>query len=250
VSKAKRLSKGVGATRLKFLLTRSDQFWKGEDDVSVRQIPPNRISITGHHASHKTGRSHAFESTLERDFITLLEFDTTVADYDEQPVRIEFRGLDGRRHTHVPDLLVHFDQQRVPGKRPRLYQVKYDAELRAKWTKLKPALLAASRYAKLQGWVFEIITDVTIRTSYLANAKFLLPYIRYAPNHEHAALLLSRLEELGDVTAQGLLESIFVSDENQAQLVPTLWNLVGMRRIGVDLDKPLTMASRLWLQQV
>ena len=249
MSKAKRPSKGVGATGLKFLLTRSDQFWEGKDDVSVRQIPPNRISITGHHASHKTDRSHAFESTLERDFITLLEFDTTVADYDEQPVRIEYLGRDGRRHPHTPDVLVHFDQRRVPGKRSRLYQVKYDAELRAKWPKLKPGLLAASRYAKRQGWDFEIITDVTIRTPYLANAKFLLPYIRYAPNADHAAVLLGSLEELRDVTAQGLLESIFVSDENQAQLVPTLWNLVGMRRIGIDLDRPLTMVSRLWLQQ-
>jgi hypothetical protein len=249
VVKAMRPSKVVGATRLKFTLSRRDQFWKREDDVSVRQIPPNRVSITGHHASHKTGRSHAFESTLERDFITLLEFDLTVLDYDEQPVRLDFIARDGRRHSHVPDVLVHFDQERVPGKRPRLYQVKYDAELREKWTQLKPALLAASRYAKAQGWKFEVVTDVAIRTPYLKNAKFLLPYVRYAPNPDDEKLLMGSLHELHEISAQGLLASIYDSIENQAQLVPTLWNLVGTRAICVELDKPLTMASTLWLSQ-
>ncbi|HEY1682170.1 MAG TPA: TnsA endonuclease N-terminal domain-containing protein [Candidatus Tumulicola sp.] len=205
------------------------------------------MSVTGHHASHKTGRSHAFESTLERDFITLVEFDPTVHDYDEQPVRIAFRGRDGRRHYHVPDFLVHFDQERLPGQRSRLYQVKYDAELRAKWRDFKPALLAASRYAKEHGWEFQIITDRHIRTTYLSNARFLLPYVRYAPNQDDAAVLLDSLNELREATADGLLASIYLDVGNQAQLVPTLWNLVGTRRISVDLDQPLTMASRLWL---
>jgi hypothetical protein len=237
----------VGATSSKFVLSRCEQFWKGKDDVSVRQVPPNRISVTGRHASLKTGRSHAFESTLERDFITLVEFDPTVADYDEQPVRIGFHGRDGRRHYHVPDFLVHFDQARSPGRRPRLYQVKYDAEMRARWSEFKPALLAASRYAKEQGWEFQIITDRHIRTTYLANARFLLPYASYPPNPEDAKLLLEALHELREVTADGLLASIYMDIENQAQLVPTLWNLVGTRRIKVDLHQSLTMASRLWL---
>jgi hypothetical protein len=244
--KTPRPSKEVRATGLKFVLSRSDQFWEGKDDVSVRQIPPNRMSITGHHASHKTDRSHGFESTLERDFITLLEFDLTVVDYDEQPVRIHYRGADGRQHPHTPDFLVHFDQQRTPGRRSRLFQVKYDADLREKWIQLKPGLLAASRYAKSKGWDFEIITERKIRSSYLDNARFLLPYVRYAPNAQDAKLLLEALGEARETTAQGLLSAIYLDTENQAQLVPTLWNLVGTRRIGIDLEQPLTMASRLW----
>jgi len=247
MSKAKRLDKGVDATGLNYSLSLGYQFWNSEDNVSVRQIPPNRISITGRHASHKSDRSHAFESALERDFVTLLEFDTTVSDYDEQPVRINFLGPDGRQHPHVPDFLVHFDQVKTSGKRSRLYQVKYDDQLRAGWPKLKPALLAASRYAKVQGWDFEIITDRRIRTPYLNNAKFLLPYTRYTANFDDELLLFGRLTELRETTAQGLLASIYADPVNQAQLVPTIWNLVGNRRIGVDLATPLTMASRLWL---
>jgi hypothetical protein len=239
----------VDATGLKHTLSFRDQFCKTEDDVSVRQIPPNRLSITGHHASRKTNRSHAFESTLERDFITLLEFDPTVDDYDEQPVRIQFKGRNGRLYAHTPDVLVLFNKSKVPGRRPCLYQVKYDSELRAKWFDLKPALLAASRYAKLQGWDFAIMTDRHIRTTYLANARFLLPYTFYPPNAGDEHVLSESLFELREATPQALLASIYSDLTNQAQLIPTLWNLVGRRRIGVDLDQPLTMASRLWLQQ-
>ena len=187
-----------------------------------------------------------FESTLERDFVTLLEFDKTV-DYDEQPVRIRFMGRDGRRHPHVPDFLVFFwAQARVPGKQPCLYQVKYDSDLRAGWPGLKPALLAASRYAKLQDWDSAIVTDRHIRTTYLNNARFLLPYTYYPPNPGDEQVLMASVSELREATAQSLLASIFRSDRvNQAQLIPTLWNLVGRRLIGVDLDQPLAIGESL-----
>lgn len=44
----------------------------------VRKIRPSNRSITGKWPSLKTNSSQHFESTLERDLITLLEFDDEV----------------------------------------------------------------------------------------------------------------------------------------------------------------------------
>ena len=42
--------------------------------MPVRKIPKNYRNVTGVHASEKSIGEAQFESTLERDFLTLLEF--------------------------------------------------------------------------------------------------------------------------------------------------------------------------------
>src|SRR5437868_5438583 len=95
-----------------------------------RKIPPSRRSLTGLVASQKSPRlslvpspparpsqlgagqpqpqtrMKGFESSLERDFFILLDFDLNVDRYEEQPVRIEYRDGDGRLRTYTPDVLV------------------------------------------------------------------------------------------------------------------------------------------------
>ena len=46
-----------------------------------------------------------WESQIERDFIYLLEFDSEVLSYQEQPLRIQY-VRDGRVHKYTPDFLV------------------------------------------------------------------------------------------------------------------------------------------------
>lgn len=65
--------------------------------ASVRRVPLNWLSVTGWLPSRKNGRLVALESTLERDFYTLLEFDTEVVSYDEQPVQLKYRNSKGRK---------------------------------------------------------------------------------------------------------------------------------------------------------
>jgi hypothetical protein len=52
-----------------------------------------------------------FESVLERDFATLLEFMPDVASYEAQPLRLDYACATGRRVHGYPDFLVTF----VPG---------------------------------------------------------------------------------------------------------------------------------------
>jgi hypothetical protein len=187
-----------------------------------------------------------FESSLERDFFVLLEFNIDVLRWDAQPLRLDLGPGAG---SYVPDVLVTY---RVPpslgdGTYRVLYEVKYRDELRNKWLELKSRYRSGLRYAKAQDWRFKLITEREIRTELLWNAKFLLPY-RHDPLPEEDELqLLERLETLGDCTPLELLKACSSDRLTQARLLTGLWHLVASRRIGTDLRARLTMKSRIWL---
>ena len=222
-----------------------DQLLESEGLVSVRTIPPNRRSVTGLLPSRKNGRMVSFESSLERDLATILEFDEAVLAFQEQPVKLRYERAGRRSPPGVPDFLVTYHA--YVGRRPLLVDVKYRKELFARWSDLKPRLLAAKRFALREGWDYRILTEVEIRTPYLDNARFLLPYRRCAPDPIHEEQLLSALRRLKFSPIQALLETCCVDEWNRAQLIPTLWCLVGLRNISADLERPLTMSSNVWL---
>lgn len=221
-----------------------DQFY-GDRVVSVRRIPPNRRSVTGLVPSAKNSRAIAFESTLERDFVTLLEFDTAILRYEEQPLELRFRGPDGRWRIGYPDFLVQLQPWlEAP---PMLCDVKYRREIFERWAELKPRLKAAYQYARERGWTYRIKTEVEIRGPRLNNAKFLLPYGRCEPNSAHELRLVDKLRKMGEATPSSLLIACCGETWERAELIPTLWCLVARKiSIGCDLDLPLTMSSEIW----
>ena len=150
--------------------------------MSVRQIPPNRRSLTGLLPSRKNARLVPFESALERDLATILEFDEAVLTFEAQPVEVHYE-VDGRRRRGVPDFFVTYASH--IGRAPLLCYVKYREELFQKWPTLKPRLKAAKLHAASAGWDYKILTEREIRTDYLRNARFLLPYQRGAPDPRH-----------------------------------------------------------------
>jgi hypothetical protein len=76
--------------------------------LSVRNIPKNYRNVTGVLASSKSEGAAMFESTLERDFLMLLDFDPHVEFYDVQPVKIEWLDDMGKHRSYTPDVLVHY----------------------------------------------------------------------------------------------------------------------------------------------
>ncbi len=214
----------------------------GNAVVSVRQIPPNRRSVTGLVPSRKNGTMVEFESALERDLVTRLEFDPTVVSYHEQPLEI-FYG-EGKGRPGVPDFhivrLVGGVEQNI------LCDVKYRREIFERWRELKPRLKAARLAALERGWAYRIYTEVEIRTPHLHNARFLLPYQRCAPNASDADALLGALGALRETTPCDLIRAVSDDRADQARLIPTMWKLVADRFVGADLELPLTMSSRIW----
>ncbi len=218
--------------------------------MSVRRVPKSYRNVTGIIASRKAVDPANFESTLERDLLTLLEFSPEVRHFDVQPVTIEWRQA-GRLRHYTPDTLVEYWPENGEARVPLLVEVKYRNDLREQWLELRPKLRAGVHYARGLGWRFKIMTEIEIRTPYLANAKFLLPFVRgsQAPEPGQVALLSEALRDLREASPEALLLAVCRDEWNRAKLLPALWHLVGTFRIGADLHTPLTMTSRIWSKE-
>jgi hypothetical protein len=178
--------------------------------MSIRKIPLNRRSLTGLVASRSQGRMVASESSLERDFYILLDFDLNVNKYIEQPLSVEYRDMEGHERTYTPDVLVYYRDDIIPAKlmKPMLCEVKYRRDLFENWKEHKPKMCAGRAYARERGWQFKIITECEARIPYLENAKFLRQYQSLSTNWDHANLLLDAMRELREADPESLLAAV------------------------------------------
>lgn len=220
--------------------------------MPVRKIPRNYRNITGRVAGGNPASGVksgvGFESSLERDLYILLDFDLNVHHFEEQPVRVTFRDKLDRPHVYTPDVLITYRSDIVPANTmpPVLAEVKYRQDLFDQWKELKPKFRAARLHARERSWRFRILTEVEIRTPYLDNVRFLRGYRKAEASFEAVHLILDTLLELRSVTPEALMLACFKDPTNRAELIPVLWKLIATRRVGCDLDTPLTMHSPLW----
>lgn len=212
--------------------------------MPVRKIPKNYRNLTGVLASTKSTGPAQFESTLERDFLSWCEFSPEVQSFEVQPVTIEWRNPDAGRRIYTPDVQIIFspDTQRPPW----LCEVKYRADLQKDWATLHPKFLKAIRYAKERGWRFRLITEIEIRTVYLDNIRFLLPFRSRNTSDTEVGILLDAIPLGKHVTPASLLLHISPDKYKQAELLPIIWHLISHHRIGTNLRQPLTMDSPIW----
>ncbi|MFL6335359.1 MAG: TnsA endonuclease N-terminal domain-containing protein [Pyrinomonadaceae bacterium] len=187
---------------------------------------------------------------MERDLYTLLVFDKQrFAGFEEQPLTIPYIDPQGHTHTYTPDVLIHFNADPVTGHQlpPMLAEVKYRIDLFAEWKDLKPKFKAARAFSRERGWQrFSIFTENEIRTPYLSNANFLLLYERTELVPDEVNLLLDNLAALRTATPQSLLLACSKDIMRGAELMPVLWRLITLKRIGCNLDERLTMVSPIW----
>src|SRR5262245_42941407 len=219
--------------------------------MPVRIVPKNYRNLTGLVPNSRTQAMTAFESTLERDFLLLLDFDPDVEFYEEQPLTLTYHDTTGQRRTYTPDLLVRYRPACVEVGRAKahLCEVKYRDDLRQHWTDYRPKFRAAQRYARQQGWRFRVVTERHVRTPYLANVKFLGSYRMMHVDDAHQAQLLRVLSEVKETDPASLVALISADRWRQAQLLPTLWQLIARRQVGADLAQHLTMRSPIWLKE-
>lgn len=216
--------------------------------VQKRKIPPARRSVAGIYA-FRGESSIPYESTLERDFLLLQEFNASVLDVITQPVEIPFSGRNGQHFTYTPDFLVvkrlgasHYNCY----PKPLLIEVKPEAEWRAHWRKWLPKWKAARCYAVQQGWVFHIYDESRIRNQTLRNIRFLEPYKRMSFDPEDTQWVLNTLRAMGCASFQYLLTRHYMGIY-QATGAAHLWHLLATRQIDCDMTLPLTDRAELWV---
>jgi hypothetical protein len=208
----------------------------------VRAIGVQTRSVTG-----TLPDGSRYESSLERDFMLLMQFDPSVDIYTPQPLTLRYRGRDGSTRRYTPDGLIEWRKDRpVHDPRPVLVEIKYREAFEGDWRRWRLVARAAREYAREQGWIFQIYTEREIRTPVLENASFLLPYRRGSGSPELERWLLDALEELGESTPRALISTLYRDKWNQAALIPVLWRLLAERSVGFDITKLLTMSSPIW----
>jgi hypothetical protein len=213
-------------------------------EMPVRKIPKNYRNVTGVAASSKAVGAAQFESTLERDFLTLLEFSAEVDHFEVQPLKIEWRDERGISRSYTPDVLVEF--KLGIGRTPWLCEVKYRADIQKHWDELHPKFRQGVHLARQKGWRFRLITEVEVRTTCLANIRFLMPF-KFRDIPEAAAeQLLGQLRTVCSLTPAALLQSLSSDRQRQAEWLPVLWHLIAHHRIGVDLELALRTDSLIW----
>jgi hypothetical protein len=188
------------------------------------------------------------ESSLERDFLIMLDFDIGVKFFEEQPLTIKLLDRDGESRSYTPDVYVEYRTDISPADRmkPMLCEIKYRSDLFADWHMLKPKFKAARAYAREKGWDFKIFTENEIRCPFLENAKFLRSFRQYQTNWEHYEILTELLTNLRQASPTQLLLAYSEDKWKQAEILSSIWHLIAKRIIRTDLSIQLTMNSELW----
>lgn len=213
--------------------------------MPVRKIPPKQTSLSGIHAG-TGGRGTAFESSLERDFITLMVFDEGFIDIEEQPVEIPVPGKTGRAATYVPDFLVHRRNRPT-----MLVEIKPSEILDTQAERFADRFEAARRYANDRDWEFSIWTENEIRGLRFENAKFLLPFRDQHFDPSIARGVEARLSDNpGGESVERLSRCNGTSFTLVGSTIHTIWCLLATGVLKADLNEELSMGSVVWLPRV
>ncbi len=200
----------------------------------VRKIGVQSRSITG-----KVPYGSRYESGLERDLYELVRDEPDFESYHFQPLRVKYAYL-GKEEEYTPDALMFWTSER----RPILAEVKYRADVAGRWREYRAKFRGAQAYAKVRGWDWRIYTEDRIRTPRLPNLRFLHGYKAYPAKPEVEALIYTCLRR-GPASAGDLMRKVSGRRLDAPDVVSEIWRLVALRKVQVDMQTPITMASIL-----
>lgn len=203
--------------------------------------------------SFRGEKSIAFESKLERDLLSLLEFDESVIDVTEQPFTIEYENHNGRTVTYTPDFLVEFQAPLTSCsydtyRKSLLIEVKTDDILFKKFSELRPKFKTGIRFAKANDMIFKIFSESRIRTPKLKNLQMIARYKRYQYSNDEENRILDHLQNVGHTRVDHLLCFLYITEEQRSIALGQIWQLVWNKKVGCDLTIPLNMNTIVWLK--
>ncbi|MGG8497152.1 TnsA endonuclease N-terminal domain-containing protein [Tenacibaculum sp. TC6] len=208
----------------------------------VREIGLKNFSLSGNISSLKTNDLVSFESSLERDYINLLEFDSAVSTYCEQPMKIYFT-VNSKKSYYVPDFYVKY----IDGRKDEIIEIKYRNDLEKHKRKYRNKFNAAKLFCEENNLNFKIIDETKIRTPFLDNCKFLIPYRRTNNiiDFLDITILEERIKAIKFATPKSIINDSFFPEDRKAELLYTLWYMVANGMVKIDLREKLTMYSQI-----
>jgi hypothetical protein len=180
-----------------------------------------------------TGRLHGFESLEERALLLVLDFAGSVEEVLPQPFRLRFETVGGEQGEHVPDFLavLRDGSQWLFDVRPAELVKAEDAVRFA--AAGEAALEAGWRYSVVAGWRRHVLTGIDALSAQrrdLADQMGLQDLLLRA--------VAAGPAPFGEVVAAAPLPVVA-----RAHALHLLW----CRRLGIDLSRPVSDASMIWL---
>lgn len=212
--------------------------------MGTRKIKKSYISCTGYFASRKNKKLVAFESILERDFYTTLEFNNDVVSYEEQPVTVKYEYSKDDKRKYTPDVLVTYKDDTQ-----KYFEVKYakdidsDDELRNKLDILQ------NYFQDNEDIELEIFTDKDIDSILLNNYKFLYRFSTLEPSSKTQRIEQLILQEKS-ISIHDVLSQLDITKNEQLCYIPYIWNFIfnNLNLVEESIDKKLTMNTKITLE--
>lgn len=224
----------------------------------VREVNYKYSSLSGQISSKKLNKAIQFESSLERDFIYLLEFDRRVKNYIEQPLTIPYKDQDQKNRKYTPDFMISYHDK---FRKNEVVEIKYEEHL-VKHKKLLDVKFSAARLFCIEhNLLFRVCSDRYIRGKneiLLRNVKFLSRYRDYFDNinyertgiridTENTFSILDKIRELRKTSITTIINSLATDKNKKAELIFLTWYLIANNFIECDLHSWLNLDSEVWI---
>lgn len=202
--------------------------------------------MSGIFFSIKNNKGIQFESSLERDFIYMLEMDQNVISFLEQPFTVRYRDSNNRIRKYTPDFLYHIESLKSP--KSFVIEIKYQEDLEKNAGVYTPKFDATKVFCEENNYEFKILSEKEIRNDYLLNCKFLYSYKFNTVDSKDPSIeiLLHNLKELGTTTPRKLIEFSTHNIDKQMELIYYVWYMISTHKIQCLWNIPITMDSIIW----
>jgi hypothetical protein len=180
-------------------------------------------------------RMVAFESTIERDYLYLVDYDPTVTILEEQPLTIPYTH-EGKLYHYTPDFRVRQSE------RERLVECKPTARVDEEENQRK--FTAARAWCAEHRWEFQVITDTEIRQGHrLKNVKHLTYYARFTVKPQLRRRIHDLLKNSSTPLSFAALATA-LEPEPLAQAKAAVLHLVFFHKLTMPIDTaPITDAT-------
>ncbi|NTU62391.1 MAG: hypothetical protein HGB05_03095 [Chloroflexi bacterium] len=207
--------------------------------MSVRKVSNWGGNIIGKFPSLKLNRAVQFESTLERDYLHVLDYDQAVTFFEEQPLVIEYQHA-GKARRYTPDFHIVWCHQNI------LIECKPAPLVNTEANQRK--FIAARQFCMEQGWEFQIITDAELRRGFrLSNIKLLR---RYACHVIHPAIKSQIYAYLQGAPALLTIGQIQAVTTHPVVALTSVLHMAFYHELVIDLDQaPIAVNSSVTLPQ-